>query len=162
MDPGMVPLLKRIGTPSASPHQSQNITRVAGLRFYCYSQLEYVTAAMMSNWVPKGGNGARVVQLGGGARQLYYYPKNTVQVTNVGEGVNKSLMEQAGVQAAVPTLARKQPVWDLSFVADGSVGVGVCLSEGRHRRVAGMREKSFDACFPVSAELHKRCHPSAL
>lgn len=31
------------------------------------------------------------------------------------------LMEQAGVQAAVPTLARQQPIWDLSFAADGSV-----------------------------------------
>ncbi|GBF89091.1 hypothetical protein Rsub_01808 [Raphidocelis subcapitata] len=61
----------------------------AGLRFYCYSQLEYATAAMLSNWVPRGGNGAKVIQLGGGARQLYYYPKNVVQVTNVGDDVNK-------------------------------------------------------------------------
>jgi hypothetical protein len=60
--------------------------------------------------------------MGGGARQLYYYPKDTVQVTNIGEAVNKSLMEQAGVQAAVPTVGRKQPVWDLSFAADASVG----------------------------------------
>jgi hypothetical protein len=128
-----------------------------------------------------------VVQLGGGARQLYYYPKNTIQVINVGEDVNKSepgasmarqllectccklvcgvtpvvcllergvecncalpllapetqglclntpppgLMEQAGVQAAVPTLAYKQATWDLSFAADGSVcGVG-CRAGG--------------------------------
>lgn len=68
-----------------------------------------------------GGNGAKVIQWGGGARQLYYYPKNTIQVTNVGEAVNKSLIEQAGVQAAVPTLGRKQPVYDLGFAADGSV-----------------------------------------
>lgn len=37
-----------------------------------------------------GGNGAKVIQWGGGARQLYYYPKNTIQITNVGENVNKS------------------------------------------------------------------------
>ena len=74
-----------------------------------------------SRFTRKGGNGARVIQWGGGARQLYYYPKNTIQVTNVGESVNKSLIEQAGIQAAVPTLGRKQPVWDLSFAADGSV-----------------------------------------
>ena len=33
---------------------------------------------MIGNYVPKGG--ARVLQIGGGTRDLYYYPKGTVQV----------------------------------------------------------------------------------
>jgi hypothetical protein len=35
------------------------------------------------------GKGATVIQLGGGTRELYYYPKNTMTVINVGENVNK-------------------------------------------------------------------------
>jgi hypothetical protein len=78
---------------------------------------------MLTNWVPRAEPGAKVIQLGGGTRELYYYPKNALQVTIVGEGVNKSLLEQAGVQAAVPTLARAQPPWDLAFAPDASVRV---------------------------------------
>ena len=32
--------------------------------------------------------GPVVLQLGGGTRELYYYPKNTLQVTVVGDNVN--------------------------------------------------------------------------
>jgi hypothetical protein len=35
------------------------------------------------------GQGATVIQLGGGTRELYYYPKNTMTVIIVGENVNK-------------------------------------------------------------------------
>jgi hypothetical protein len=35
------------------------------------------------------GKGATVIQLGGGTRELYYYPKNTMTVINVGANVNK-------------------------------------------------------------------------
>lgn len=52
---------------------------VAALRAYCYGQAEYVTAAMLSRNLPKGGS-ARIIQLGGGTRELFYYPKSTVQV----------------------------------------------------------------------------------
>jgi hypothetical protein len=48
---------------------------------------------MLSNHVPRadasGGGGARVIQVGGGTRELYYYPRDVVQVTAVGECVNK-------------------------------------------------------------------------
>lgn len=36
----------------------------------------YITAAMLSRWVPVDGAGAKVIQLNGGTRELYYYPKN--------------------------------------------------------------------------------------
>jgi hypothetical protein len=61
----------------------------AALKFYLYSQLEVITAKMLGKYVPRGGTGARVIQLGGGTRELYYYPKDVVLVTNVGEKVNK-------------------------------------------------------------------------
>lgn len=45
---------------------------------------------MLSKYVPSSGStGARVIQLGGGTRELYYYPKDVVLVVNVGEKVNK-------------------------------------------------------------------------
>lgn len=59
------------------------------MRFYLYSQLEVITAKMLSKYVPSGGTGARILQLGGGTRELYYYPKDVVLVTNVGEKVNE-------------------------------------------------------------------------
>jgi hypothetical protein len=45
---------------------------------------------MLSKYVPSGvSTSVRVIQLGGGTRELYYYPKDVVLVTNVGEKVNK-------------------------------------------------------------------------
>uniref|UniRef100_A0A383VYG1 Methyltransferase type 11 domain-containing protein n=1 Tax=Tetradesmus obliquus TaxID=3088 RepID=A0A383VYG1_TETOB len=99
----------------------------AALKFYLYSQLEYITAAMLTKYVPQAGKGATVIQLGGGTRELYYYPKNTMTVINVGENVNKGLMEQAGVTAAVPTIVKQQPITDLSFQPDASVDAVVAL-----------------------------------
>jgi len=102
---------------------------VLGLRFVLYSQLEYITAAMLTQYVPREGRGAVVLQCGGGTRELYYYPKNCLQVTVVGEGVNKSLMEQAGMQAGVPTLARPQSPTRLDFAAPSSVDAVVVLKQ---------------------------------
>jgi hypothetical protein len=53
-----------------------------------YSQLEVITARMLGGFVPKAGG--TVVQLGGGTRELYYYPMTVRQVTVVGEDVNPS------------------------------------------------------------------------
>ncbi|GAX85089.1 hypothetical protein CEUSTIGMA_g12509.t1 [Chlamydomonas eustigma] len=94
--------------------------------FYLYTQLEYITASMLSRHVPRTDKGANVIQVGGGSKELYYYPKNTMQVTIVGDGINKSLLEQAGMQASVPTLARPQSPSDLSFAATSSVDAVVC------------------------------------
>eukprot|EP00878_Enallax_costatus_P021692 GHUV01022982.1.p1 GENE.GHUV01022982.1~~GHUV01022982.1.p1 ORF type:complete len:237 (+),score=40.12 GHUV01022982.1:867-1577(+) len=68
---------------------SAALAGIAALKFYLYSQLEYITASMLTKYVPKGGGGATVLQLGGGTRELYYYPKDTKLVTNVGEKINK-------------------------------------------------------------------------
>ncbi|GLI68178.1 hypothetical protein VaNZ11_012520, partial [Volvox africanus] len=108
---------------------------VAAWRFALYGQLEYITAAMLSNYVPKGEPGPRVIQLQGGTRELYYYPKSTVQVTVVGENINKGLVEQAGLQAAVPTTAKMQSPANLGFAADTSVDAVVSVGA-----IAGMSE----------------------
>ncbi|EFJ45877.1 hypothetical protein VOLCADRAFT_118240 [Volvox carteri f. nagariensis] len=109
---------------------------VAAWKFALYGQLEYITASMLTNYVPKGEPGPRVIQLQGGTRELYYYPKSTVQVTVVGENVNKGLLEQAGLQAAVPTVAKQQSPANLGFASDGSVDAVVSLGA-----VAGMSEQ---------------------
>jgi hypothetical protein len=76
--------------------------RGAALRFYNYSQLEVITAKMLGKFVPSGGNtGARVIQLGGGTRELYYYPKDVVLVTNVGDKVNKGRQTSCGASLCV-------------------------------------------------------------
>ncbi|GIL52380.1 hypothetical protein Vafri_8267, partial [Volvox africanus] len=108
---------------------------VAAWRFALYGQLEYITAAMLTNYVPKGEPGPRVIQLQGGTRELYYYPKSTVQVTVVGENINKGLLEQAGLQAAVPTTVKTQSPANLGFAADTSVDAVVSVGA-----IAGMSE----------------------
>jgi hypothetical protein len=63
---------------------------------------------MLSRHVKPGG--ARVLQVGGSTRDLYYYPKGTVSVTILlqKEGESAGLWEQAGLQAQVPVdIARK-------------------------------------------------------
>ena len=35
--------------------------------------------------------GARIIQIGGGARELYYYPKDSVLVTMLGENLKKGV-----------------------------------------------------------------------
>lgn len=54
---------------------------MAGLRAFCYSQVTYVTASMLANSLPK--TDLRIVQVGGGIKELYYYPSTTVQVCTV-------------------------------------------------------------------------------
>lgn len=55
-----------------------------------------------------GGNGATVMQLGGGTRELYYYPKDTMLVINVGENVNKGMQQVQ--QLLGPTKSLRTPV----------------------------------------------------
>lgn len=60
---------------------------------------------MLSRHVKAGG--ARVLQLGGSTRDLFYYPQGTVQVTVAARDLSVSLWEQAGMQATVPVRAVK-------------------------------------------------------
>lgn len=78
------------------------LAAIGALRFYTYSQIELITASMLSRHVKPGG--ARVLQVGGSTRDLYYYPKGTVSVTVLlqKEGESSGLWEQAGLQAQVP------------------------------------------------------------
>jgi hypothetical protein len=50
----------------------------AAFRSYCYAQVTFVTASMLSKNLPRSE--LRIVQIGGGIRELYYYPATTVQV----------------------------------------------------------------------------------
>lgn len=131
------------------------VAGAAAVKFYCYSQLEVITAKMLSKYVPSGGGGgaaagARVIQLGGGTRELYYYPKDVVLVVNVGETVNKGLMEQAGVTAAVPTLVKQQPVTDLRFQPDASIDAVVALDT-----LAGLDPQQQQQCLREVARVLK-------
>lgn len=74
-------------------------------KFAAYSQLEVVRTGMLSRHVK--ATGARVLQLGGSTRDLFYYPSGTLQVTAAAEDIKEGLWEQAGMQAGVPVRAIK-------------------------------------------------------
>lgn len=63
---------------------------------------------MLARHVKPGG--ARVLQLGGSTRDIYYYPAGTQQVTVGGPDVKAGLWEQIGMQAKVPVAAVMQDV----------------------------------------------------
>ncbi|KAL4459195.1 hypothetical protein ABPG75_014074 [Micractinium tetrahymenae] len=98
---------------------------LAALRLSAYSQLEYVTAAMLARHVRPGG--ARVLQLGGSTRDLFYYPAGTVQVTVGGPDIQAGLWEQAGMQAKVPVVAVKQEAQRVLSTQAGSVADAIVL-----------------------------------
>lgn len=98
----------------------------AAWRFAVYSRREYIVAATVGKYVPKGG--ASVIQINGTTRDVYYYPKGTVSVKVVGSSVRPALMEQAGASAAVPVEARKQTPTDLSFQGTGTLDAVVAFN----------------------------------
>jgi hypothetical protein len=76
------------------------------LKLTAYSQLEIVRTAMLSRHVKNGG--AKVLQLGGTTRDLFYYPAKTLSVSvNLPDGGTRTqgLFEQAGIQVGIPTTA---------------------------------------------------------
>jgi hypothetical protein len=77
---------------------------LAAGRTAAYSQLELVRAAMLTRHAkgPAGGAGARVLQLGGSTRDLFYYAPGMLSVTVARAPGAPALWEQAGVQAGVP------------------------------------------------------------
>lgn len=73
------------------------------IKFIAYSQLELLRTTFLSRYVRP--NGAKVLQIGGSTRDLYYYPRGTVQVTAGGKNITPGLWEQAGIQARIPVRA---------------------------------------------------------
>jgi 2-polyprenyl-3-methyl-5-hydroxy-6-metoxy-1,4-benzoquinol methylase len=67
--------------------------------------MEVVRAGMLSRHVKPGG--AKVLQLGGTTKDVYYYPKGTTQITVMAPDVSVGLMETAGMNAGVPVSAVK-------------------------------------------------------
>ena len=94
----MHPAARQLLSPPAPPGCS-----LAAYLFYLYSQLEYVTAAMLTRHVPREGSGANVIQVGGGTKELFYYPKNTLQVT---AGTSRSGLQDPGLACSSPIPGR--------------------------------------------------------
>ena len=55
---------------------------------------------MLTRHIKPGG--PRVLQLGGTTRDLFYYPKGTIQITVAGEDLKVGLWEQSGMQCGIP------------------------------------------------------------
>ncbi|PRW60904.1 methyltransferase type 11 [Chlorella sorokiniana] len=83
---------------------------------------------MLARHVKQGG--ARVLQLGGSTRDIFYYPADTIQVTVGGPDVSPGLWEQAGMQAKVPVQAVKaEPQKVLSSQAGSTADSIVLLNQ---------------------------------
>jgi SAM-dependent methyltransferase len=110
------------------PHPAP-LCSVAAARFAAYSQLEVVRTGMLGRHIKAGG--ARVLQLGGTTRDLFYLPKGTQQVTVAGADVRVSLWEQAGMQAGGPVRAVRtgNEEGQLGFMAGGSVDSVVAFDQ---------------------------------
>jgi len=101
------------------------------VKLTAYSQLEVVRTAMLSRHVKNGG--AKVLQLGGTTRDLYYYPSKTLAVTvndpNLSIGLI-GLFEQAGMTVGIPTTATKLSVADaLAGTPSGSLDAVVSFNQ---------------------------------
>ena len=75
----------------------------AAVKAVAYAQLEVVRTAMLSRHVSP--NGAKVLQLGGTTRDIFYYPAGTTKVNVNGPQITPSLYEQAGISAKIPVSA---------------------------------------------------------
>eukprot|EP00271_Cylindrocystis_brebissonii_P010970 TRINITY_DN27547_c0_g1_i1.p1 TRINITY_DN27547_c0_g1~~TRINITY_DN27547_c0_g1_i1.p1 ORF type:complete len:342 (+),score=51.26 TRINITY_DN27547_c0_g1_i1:44-1027(+) len=76
------------------------------VRAVVYFRAQYITAAMLGRHVPRGG--ARVLDLNlGGGKNLYYVPKDVIQVVGVRpQGKNPLMLENVALQAGVPVDVR--------------------------------------------------------
>ena len=81
--------------------------------------MEVIRSAMLTRHVSTGG--AKVLQLGGTTRDLFYYPKGTVQITAASPDLTVGIWEQAGMQAAVPVNAKKTDITTTLTSSAGSI-----------------------------------------
>ncbi len=90
------------------------------VKVMAYSQLEVVRTAMLSRHVKQGN--AKVLQLGGTTRDLYYYPTGTVKITVNDLGIKKGLFQQAGMTVGIPVEATSFEIMEcLSKTPTGSL-----------------------------------------
>jgi len=94
-------------------------------RSWVYFQRELFVASTIGRYVPKGR--AKVIQINGTTRDVYYYPEGTISVEVVGSNINPGLMQQAGYSAKIPVTARKQSPANLKFQATGSLDAVVAF-----------------------------------
>lgn len=73
------------------------------VKVMAYSQLEVVRTAMLSRHVKQGN--AKVLQLGGTTRDMYYYPSGTVKISVNDPTINRGIFEQAGITVGIPVEA---------------------------------------------------------
>ena len=120
--------------PLSPPHPCST----AALRASTYTQLEYITASMLSRHVRAGG--ARVVQLGGSTRDLYYYPKVGGGVC--GEGAGRRVGQRASGHAWADAL-----LWLPGWLAGCVWGWAACAQNNgassveQVRRQGSLRER---------------------
>ncbi|GBG82295.1 hypothetical protein CBR_g34579 [Chara braunii] len=92
-----------LNLPDLSPFLVTSIGGISFvlLRLFVYFRMQYVTAAMLARHVPRGG--ARVLDLNvAGGKNLYYLPKDVVQVIAVNPKASRQLLDNQAVQAGVP------------------------------------------------------------
>lgn len=88
-------------TTAATVVTGTSLLGFAIVRTFVYFRMQYIIAAMLGRHVPRGGS--RILDLGiREGRNLYYYPKDVIQVVVVAPSPNLQLLESQAVRAGVP------------------------------------------------------------
>jgi hypothetical protein len=87
-------------TTAATVVTGTSLLGFAIVRTFVYFRMQYIIAAMLGRHVPRGGS--RILDLGiREGRNLYYYPKDVIQVVVVAPSPNLQLLESQGCSSSV-------------------------------------------------------------
>ncbi|KAF5826260.1 hypothetical protein DUNSADRAFT_3878 [Dunaliella salina] len=111
---------------------------LAGYKLSLYSQKEVINARMLGNFIPEGAR--NIIQMNGSTRDIFYYPKSTIQIVVYGNNLKPGLFERAGMQAQIPTVSFKKPASSLDAVPSNSVDGIACLG-GISETEAGSKKR---------------------
>lgn len=87
------------------------------VRAIVYFRMQYIVAAMLGRHVPRGG--ARVVDLNiGPGRNLYYLPKDVIQVIAIDPKGSQQLLQNQAIQAGIPVEVRTRDFESTQFPSE--------------------------------------------
>ncbi|MCO5573979.1 hypothetical protein L7F22_027757 [Adiantum nelumboides] len=90
------------------------IVGFGGFRAFVYFKLQYMIAAMLGNYVPRGGSRVLDMDIHEG-RNLYYYPSDVAVVVAVTEEKNREVIKNQAIRAGVPVDVKVKALNSLSL-----------------------------------------------
>lgn len=105
-----------------------------GFRVFVYFRMQYIIAAMLGKYVPRGGCRVLDMDIHEG-RNLYYYPSDIAEVVAVTDEKNREVVKNQAIRAGVPVDIKVKALNTLSLPSnsmDAVVSV-YCLCELKER-----------------------------